>query len=336
MNMRKIKVLFAAAVLVLSLGLKSEAGEIYTAEARGHYANPVNGDIEDAGNNFGIGEGMVGNSVYGLALVEKDDSGKLYATVRYRLRDQIKDVKMWVQDKGADSFTEVPVEETQNTGKTGDFRFEIPSTDALIKSSFFVNPMGRDVVFFVTIGNLQEGNTDFKAFVSSSGATGDSSGGEESSYREKNQAQDVKTPERSASKSEKNTGPKNAVLNKEKSLGSKVAENRDNPLKTDSEKKKSENSHGFSHGLLTNRDFEDNGEKNKEKRKSKPLGPITRGIILFAEIVGGIIFSIIILAAAAILILYKYIKYENNKMENTIYPQKRKEKILFREEASDV
>lgn len=249
---KKIISIIAVFALVILFGSTSNAGEIYTAEARGHYENPVNSQVEDAGNNPEIGEGMVSNSVYALALIEKDDNGKLYATVRYKLRDQISNVRMWVQNKGSESFTEVPVEETKNAGKTGDFRFEIPSTDALIKSSFFVEPMGRDVVFFVTLGNLQEGNTDFKTYVSASDKNpeGDSSSG----------GGDISNNgSPSSGGTENNNGNRTSANTKKQLSGSRKGTknsnsvNKSRPSELSGENKEKDNQgksrFGFSHGL---------------------------------------------------------------------------------------
>lgn len=308
------------------------AGELYTAEAVGHYENPVNGEIEDPGNNSGIGEGMVSNTVYGLALVEKDDDGKLFATIRLRRRNHIKDVRMWVQTKGTSGFSEAPVEETKSSGDTGDFRFEIPSTDSVIKSSFFVNQMGRAVIFFITLDNMEEGNTDFKALVSTSASNNNvqSSNSNTEGSSEKNQGEENKSQSSKNSvekKSEKNKGSKLETENKNKALNKKK-EGKKNVLKSkdkdstisdkESDDKKIEQSElGYDHGLLTNSDFNDN--KKKEKEKSRPLGPLSLGIIVFLIVVSAIIFTIFILGAIFVWILYEKTKKENLQIESRFY-----------------
>src|SRR3712207_9401463 len=88
----KLRTILLALVIIIGVfKVNVRAGEVYTAAARGYYHHPVTKVVEDPGNNPGIGEGMVNNVVYGVALIEKDDNGKLYATVRYNLRDNIKD-----------------------------------------------------------------------------------------------------------------------------------------------------------------------------------------------------------------------------------------------------
>ena len=95
-----------AICLHMSTGI-SFAGEVYTANAHGHYSHPVTGTIEDPGNNPGIGEGMVSNTVFGTALIEKDDDGKLYATVRYNLSDKFSKFIFNVQNKGDNGWTRI-------------------------------------------------------------------------------------------------------------------------------------------------------------------------------------------------------------------------------------
>ena len=160
-----LQILAFTLTLIFSFTSPVYAGEVYTASTTGYYSHPVTGEIEDAGNNPGIGQGMVDNVVNGFSLIEKDDDGRLYATVRYSLRDNIENVRVWVQNRGDASFTQVQVEETKHEGGKGDFRFEIPSTDCVIKSSFFVGPMGRDVIFFMDFASLEEGNTEKKVRV---------------------------------------------------------------------------------------------------------------------------------------------------------------------------
>ena len=73
---RKFNTILLALVMVfIAFTTNAKAGEVYTAVARGYYDHPVTHVIEDPGNNPGIGEGMVNNVVYGVALIEKDDDG---------------------------------------------------------------------------------------------------------------------------------------------------------------------------------------------------------------------------------------------------------------------
>ena len=47
------------------------------------------------------------------------------------------------------------------TNNTTDFRMQVPSENAIIRCNMYVIPMGRDVIFYITVGNLQSGSGDF-------------------------------------------------------------------------------------------------------------------------------------------------------------------------------
>lgn len=141
-----------------------ESGKAYTAEAHPYYRHPVTGVVEDAGNNEGIGQGMTESVLNPVALVEKDAEGRLYVTVRFYLAEYISNVKFWTQERTATDWSQVSSAITQeNLGGEycTDYRLEIPAEDAVVKSSFFVAPMGRDVIFYMDFSGLSEGSGDF-------------------------------------------------------------------------------------------------------------------------------------------------------------------------------
>ncbi len=313
------------------------AGEVYTAEALGHYSNPISGEVEDSGNNPGIGNGMVSNTVHSIALIEKDDNGKLFATVRYGRRPHIKDVKMWVQANASSGFREVPVEETQTAGDTGDFRFEIPSTDALIKSSFFVNDMGRDVIFFVTLDNLEEGSGDFKTFVSlsspssnqeeatsrSQSSSSQERKADEGKNKNKNKSRTSSSSQKAEKSSNKNKEPASKKKEERKSTkqaretGKKLKEPKTtNKVEKSSDEKINQADLGYAHGLLTNSDFDDDSAKKEEGKKA--LGPLSMGIMIFLIVVAAIIFTVFILGAVFVWLIYEKTKKENLILESRL------------------
>ena len=134
----------------------------------------MTGVIEDPGNNPGIGQGMTENVVSPQALVETTDDGRIFLTVRYNLANYIKNESFAVQNYGDQDFYSVSAEITGQTEETRDYRFEIPSKNIVVRATFFVGPMGRDVIFYYTISDLVEGNTDFATLenVNSSSAGG--------------------------------------------------------------------------------------------------------------------------------------------------------------------
>lgn len=133
-----------------------------TAKVTPYYSHPVTGVIEDPGNNPGIGQGMTENVLSPQALVEHTDDGRIFLSVRFNLANYIKNESFAVQNYGDQNFYSVKAEVTGQGKDTRDYRFEIPGNNVIVRSSFFVEPMGRDVIFYYTISDLVAGNTDFK------------------------------------------------------------------------------------------------------------------------------------------------------------------------------
>lgn len=160
--MRNKKIAF---ILSLIIGI-SIVSNVYAysqeiAKATPYYSHPVTGVIEDPGNNPGIGQGMTENVLSPQALVETTDDGRIFLTVRYNLANYIKNETFAVQNYGDQDFYSVSAEITGQTEETRDYRFEIPSKNIVVRATFFVGPMGRDVIFYYTISDFVEGNTDF-------------------------------------------------------------------------------------------------------------------------------------------------------------------------------
>lgn len=167
-----------AFILSLIIGI-SIVSNVYAytqeiAKTTPYYSHPVTGVIEDPGNNPGIGQGMTENVVSPQALVETTDDGRIFLTVRYNLANYIKNESFAVQNYGDEDFYSVAAEITGQTEETRDYRFEIPSKNIVVRATFFVGPMGRDVIFYYTISDFVEGNTDFATLenVNSSSAGG--------------------------------------------------------------------------------------------------------------------------------------------------------------------
>ena len=136
---------------------------IYTATATGHYRNPNTGVIEDAGGEDSkvLGQSMVESAVMPQALVEVDPHGNTYITVRLGLVGSTSNLNFQVD--GSSVSSEVTQEDFGND--TADFRMSVNSEYSVIRVSMYVEPMGRDVVFFITVSGLQKGSGDFVSFV---------------------------------------------------------------------------------------------------------------------------------------------------------------------------
>lgn len=130
------------------------ANEIMQARVTAHYKHPVTGVIEDPGNNFELGQGMTQTVIDSKSMVEMQN-GKLYATVRLNLANHISNVSLGTQEKGQGSFNPVSYEVIDKSEETMDIKFAIPSKTAIVRAAFFVQPMGRDVIFFFDFSNFK-------------------------------------------------------------------------------------------------------------------------------------------------------------------------------------
>ena len=282
-----------------------------TAKTTPYYSHPVTGVIEDPGNNPGIGQGMTENVLSPQALVEITDDGRIFLSVRFNLANYIKNESFAVQNYGDENFYSVKAEVTNQTSETRDYRFEIPSKNVIVRSSFFVEPMGRDVIFYYTISDLVAGNTDFKTLEklnqSHESHKVDKSGGkviENSNKYEGIGLQENKGLEKNPEISDGLQG-----------LGEKIEQKATND-------KFSAGDLGYDHGLLTKDSeiikklFYSDDQDEKETPKTK-LGKITLAFIygligLFVILTGGFI----ILA----LLSYNY----KNKVEEDLEEERRR------------
>lgn len=138
---------------------------IYIATATSHYRHPGTGYIEDSGGESSetLGQSMTESATYTKALVEVDASGNTYVTVRLKLMDNIENPQFQVDGKGNGSFSSVSSSLMQEdyTNNTADFRMKVPSENAVIRCNMYVVPMGRDVIFYITVSDLHAGSDDF-------------------------------------------------------------------------------------------------------------------------------------------------------------------------------
>lgn len=142
---------------------------IYLADATPYYAHPYTGVIEDSGGESSsvLGQSMTESALCPQALIEVDSSGNMYATIRLSLMDNIENPQFMVQEDGYSSFYDVSADCMQENldNNTSDFRISIPNENSIVRSTFYVVPMGRDVIFYIGFSNLTEGSGDFVASV---------------------------------------------------------------------------------------------------------------------------------------------------------------------------
>lgn len=132
---------------------------IYTAAAVPSYRNPSTGEIEDSGGEDSavLGQSMTESVTYGRALVEVDQDGSTYATIRLQMMDNIESVSFQVDGYGVSATT---IQENYGSN-TADFRIPVNSEYSVIRCNISVTAMGREVVFFITLSGLQDGSGDF-------------------------------------------------------------------------------------------------------------------------------------------------------------------------------
>ena len=132
---------------------------IYTATATSHYRHPTTGVIEDSGGegSYVLGQSMTDSALNKAALVEVDSSGATWITIRLNLMDNIQSPAFQV-DGSSVSATLMQEDYTNNTA---DYRMRVNSENSIIRCNMYVIPMGREVIFYITVGNLQSGSGDF-------------------------------------------------------------------------------------------------------------------------------------------------------------------------------
>ena len=134
----------AAACLMAALPAFAAEPGIYTASTAPAYANPATGVIEDSGgaSNQALGESMVTGTTYEKALVEVDSAGNTFVTLRFKLIDQIGDMQFEVSSDGGATFAAAEREQMQTdaANNTGDFRFQIPDENAVVRVHMDVTP----------------------------------------------------------------------------------------------------------------------------------------------------------------------------------------------------
>lgn len=170
---------FLTAVMVILAGVwtaavpaEAASGNVYTCAVHPCYVHPVTGVIEDSGGeaSYATGQGMVDGVVYPTGILELTDSGEYYLTVRFSLMDQTSGHSFWVQNVG-DSGWSAPAagvtgSGTDGNGTTADICIQVPSENCVVRVSMYVDPMGRDVIFYLYPSDYTAGNsTDMNATI---------------------------------------------------------------------------------------------------------------------------------------------------------------------------
>lgn len=160
-----VTALFGLAILIAGFAVMQPSTAhaaspgVYVATATPHYAHPNTGKIEDSGGSSSavLGQSMTESATSSHALVEVDSAGNTYVTVRLLLMDNIKNPKFSVDGSGVSAKLM-----QENAGRnSADYRMRVNGTNSVIRCSMYVSAMGRDVVFYITVGDLKAGHGDF-------------------------------------------------------------------------------------------------------------------------------------------------------------------------------
>lgn len=193
---KKNKILSAIMTCVLAITLMAgfpavkayaASGTVYSCVINRCYRHPFTKVIEDSGgeNSYATGQGMVEGCVYSNGILEVTDDGAYYLTIRMSLMDYTSGHSFQVQNVG-DSGWSTPSEigitgnGSDSNGTTADVCMRVPSENCIVRGEMYVEPMGRNVIFYLYPSDYSEGNnTDMNATMvteSSNGTAVESSG----------------------------------------------------------------------------------------------------------------------------------------------------------------
>lgn len=149
----------------LSKNVQAASGSIYTCKINPTYSHPVTGQVEDAGGSSSstTGQGMVEGAVGSKGILEVTDSGEYYLTFQLGLMDYSSKQSFGVQNINDSGWNTVSATVTGNgsdsSGKTADMRIPVSSESCIVRCSMYVEPMGRNVIFYFYPSDYTEGNS---------------------------------------------------------------------------------------------------------------------------------------------------------------------------------
>lgn len=152
-SMKGLILTAAFALLIAAASVTTYAMDdgAYTAGRTTSYANPDTGETIDGGTNIALGDSMCESMIDTEVLIEQVGD-KRYVTFGLGLMSNISNVAF--QAVGEDgTLRDVKYASTGSCERMDDicehFRVELKPTDKYISPIVFVDPMGRDVQFFI-------------------------------------------------------------------------------------------------------------------------------------------------------------------------------------------
>ena len=196
MKLAKIKNRIKSVVMASALGLallagfpaveaQAATGSVYTCTINRCYAHPVTGAVEDSGGagSYATGQGMVEGCVYPTGILEVADDGNYYLTIRLSLMDYTSGHDFQVQSVGDSGWSSTGYAQTgtgsDSNGTTADVVIQVPSENCIVRGTMYVEPMGRNVVFYLYPSDYKEGNnTDMNVTMVTGSAASDGTAAE--------------------------------------------------------------------------------------------------------------------------------------------------------------
>lgn len=148
-----------------ALHVKAASGTVYTAIINRHYSHPITGVIEDSGGEaaYATGQGMVEGCIYPSGIMEVTDDGSYFLTIRMSLTDYTTNHSFQAQNAGDSGWSDAAMVVTGNgsdtSGKTTDYSIQVPSENSVVRGTMYVQPMGRNVIFYLYPNGYVEGNS---------------------------------------------------------------------------------------------------------------------------------------------------------------------------------
>lgn len=158
-------ILLLSLLLFSSKNVQAASGSVYTCKMNPSYSHPVTGQVEDVGGSSSstTGQGMVEGAIGSKGILEVTDSGEYYLTFQLGLMDYSSKQSFSVQNINDSGWNTVSAIVTGNgsdsSGKTADMRIQIPSESCIVRCSMYVEPMGRNVIFYFYPSDYSAGNS---------------------------------------------------------------------------------------------------------------------------------------------------------------------------------
>jgi len=140
---------FAAFNLTTGIAGAAEQQELQAVPS---YANPLTGEVEDAGQNFELGQEMSENLIMQTpATLLVDSEGSIFITFRVGLVEESQDLVIQLLNADGQAVETLPysIVENHEHDNTRDIRIMVPDKNPILRVSLVSIPMGREVVCFV-------------------------------------------------------------------------------------------------------------------------------------------------------------------------------------------